>query len=88
MPSLPPSNTPLNRHSLISLENWLIDLGAIKNLEDPCLWTLSMPEWTADLIIKKDELTVIWSQNGKKNNCSFSYGLSREDVQVAINEGP
>ena len=29
-----------------------------------------------------------WRKNGERTECSFPYGLSREDVQIAIYEGP
>tara|TARA_Y100001968_G_scaffold294476_1_gene301105 strand:+ start:144 stop:341 length:198 start_codon:yes stop_codon:yes gene_type:complete len=63
-------------------------LGAVQNIHDPCKWTLSQSGWTAEIIMKKDGLTVSWNQNGNNSNCSFSYGLSRRDVEVAMNQGP
>ena len=85
---MPPSQTPLNQHSLAALESWLDELGAQKSKEDLCLWTLLMPHWSAEIKIEQDELKVTWEQKGKLSYCSFSYGLSRQDVQIAITDGP
>ncbi|WP_320666940.1 DUF3143 domain-containing protein [Prochlorococcus sp. MIT 1307] len=88
MALLPPVQTPLNQHSLAALELWLHELGAKKSKEDLCIWTLLMPNWSAEIKIEQDELKVTWEQNGKSSSCSFPYGLSRQDVQIAITEGP
>ena len=88
MPLLPPSETPLNQHSLAALECWLDELGANKSRKDPCLWTLLMPKWSAEIKIEQDELNVSWEQKGKVSQCVFPYGLSRQDVQTAITDGP
>ena len=88
MSQLPPAQTPLNQHSLAGLESWLKELGAKQNQTDPCLWIWLMPKWSAEIKIKCDELQVTWEKDGKRNQCSFPYGLSRKDIQIAITEGP
>ena len=87
-PPLPPRQTPLNQHSLMSLEAWLHQLGSEQNEEDRCCWTLVMPEWTAEIQINQSELLVVWEKKGRKTKCTFSYALSREDVEAAMVQGP
>ena len=88
MSLLPLSQTPLNQHSLAALEYWLNELGAKKSQKDPCIWSWLMPKWSAEITLEQDELKIVWEQKGKLSQCSFSYGLTREDVQIAITEGP
>ena len=88
MSLLPPAQTPLNQHSLAALESWLNKLGAQKSKKDPSLWVWIMPKWSAEIKMEKDELNVTWEQEGKLSHCSFPYGLSRRDVQIAIEVGP
>ncbi len=85
---LPPAETPLNRHSLFALENWLNQLGAKRSAGDPCLWIWSLPKWTAKIQMAQDDLMVTWEKDGKKKQCFFSYRLSRIDVEQAISQGP
>ena len=88
MSLLPPSETPLNQHSLKALEGWLHELGAKPSENDPCLWNWSMPTWSAEIKMNAENLTILWSKDGKTNQCNFPYGLSRKDVQTALIEGP
>jgi len=85
---LPPAQTPLNQHSLTALESWLNQLGAKQSRKDHCLWVLLLPQWSAEIKMEQDELKVTWEQEGIQSQRSFPYGLSREDVEVAIAEGP
>ncbi len=78
----------MNQHSLTALELWLNELGAEKSNKDPCLWEWKTPKWSAQINMERDELNVTWTQQGKFSHCSFPYGLSRRDVQKAIEEGP
>ena len=86
--NLPPAQTPISRHSLRALETWLCNFGAKKSLSDPCLWGLSIPEWSAEIKFSKDELEVVWEKDQKIVKRSFPYGLSRIDVEEAIRQGP
>ena len=88
MDSLPPHQTPLNQHSLASLELWLTGLGGQRIEEDPCRWLLFMQDWSVEINLEKDSLSVVWEKKGKKKPCSFSYGLPRQDIEMAILEGP
>ena len=88
MTLLPPSQTPLNQHSLSALESWLQYLGAEKSSVDPCKWNLSTSYWSAEIDFLQDELVVVWSQYGQRSQCCFSYALARKDVEAAISEGP
>lgn len=85
---LPPIETPLNQHSLLAIENWLGQLGAKKSSENPSLWIWKTSNWAAEIILGRDELCVVWIREETRSQCCFSYGLSREDVEVAINQGP
>ncbi len=62
MSSLPPEQTPLDRHSLVSLESWLLRLGAERSCEDPCRWIWLRPEWSAEIVLEQEELRVAWEQ--------------------------
>ena len=88
MTSLPLKQTPLNQHSLAALEYWLVELGAERIENDPCSWFLVMPNWSAQIKLEKDSISVIWEKEEQSKPCSFSYGLSREDIEMAILEGP
>ncbi len=88
MTKLPPAKTPLNQHSLTSIELWLSQLGAQKGNDNPCLWTWNMPEWSAEISIKQEELIVVWNQGETKSQFGFPYGLSRQDIEAALKHGP
>ena len=85
---LPPLKTPLNQHSLEALELWLQDIGAEKNDDDPSLWNWAMPKWNAEIKMERELLRITWEKDGVRSQCSFPYGLSRDDVQSAIFQGP
>ncbi len=85
---LPPSTTPLNRHSLNGLESWLRQLGAQRSDDDRCRWTWVLSGWTNEILLAQDELRVTWLKDGQSTSCCFSYGLSRSDVEAAIKQGP
>ncbi len=85
---LPPAHTPLNQHSLAAIEQWLHELGAKKSDKNPCVWLWVQPLWSAELFMEKECLQVIWQKEGKRSQLSFSYALSRSDIQDAIFEGP
>ena len=84
---LPPDNTPLNQHSLGSLELWLNEIGAKKNFEDKSLWELAMPSWSASIRMEKNDLRIIWKKEEKQSQCIFSYSLPRKYVQDVIMDG-
>ena len=88
MISLPPSTTALNQHSLQAIEYWLVELGAVRSEEDPCIWDWRMPTWSAQINVDIGSIRIIWEKNGDQQQCSFPYGLSREDIQSAFFQGP
>ncbi len=88
MQTLPSAKTPLNQHSLKALEHWLATLGAKKSQDNPCIWEWVMPQWAAQVIIKQDELIVIWNEGDVRSQFSFPYGLPRQDVEAALKHGP
>ena len=88
MSQLPSSQTPLNQHSLAAIEAWLHGMGANKSKTDPCLWLWVTPKWSAEIKLERDELQVTWEYEGQSRQRSFTYGLTRYDVQIAIAEGP
>lgn len=47
-----PSDTPINQHSLQSLELWLKDLGATKDIDNPSKWYLLLSNWNATIIFE------------------------------------
>ena len=83
-----PSNTPLNQYSLQSLELWLTDLGANKDINNPSKWYLILSNWHATIIFENEDLSVVWESEGEETKRLFSYCINREDVENAILQGP
>jgi hypothetical protein len=88
MTALPPGQTPLNQHSLRSLELWLESLGASRSGNDPCVWRWHQPEWSAEIRLEQEDLCVSWQASGHSSQRTFPYGLSRLDVEAAMRAGP
>ena len=88
MSFLPPSKTPLNQHSLAALEFWLRQLGATQSKDDPCLWKWNMNQCLAEISINQEELKIVWDQENHNKQFTFPYGLSRQDVESALMQGP
>ena len=83
-----PSNTPINQHSLQSLELWLKTLGAKKDINNPSKWNLLLTNWNATIIFEQEDLSVVWESDGEETKRLFSYCINREDVENAILQGP
>ena len=83
-----PSKKPINQYSLQSLELWLTDLGAVRDINNPSKWYLLLSNWNATIIFEQEDLSVIWESGGQKTKRFFSYGINREDVENAILQGP
>ena len=83
-----PSKKPINQNSLQSLELWLTDLGAVKDINNPSKWYLLLSNWNATIIFEQEDLSVIWQIGGRETKRLFSYGINREDVENAILQGP
>ena len=79
---------PINQNSLQSLELWLADLGAVKDINNPSKWNLLLSAWNATIIFEREDLSVIWESEGKETKRLFSYCINREDVENAILQGP
>ena len=100
MSPLPSPQTPLYHHPLPALEQWLQELGAVQQRGNPCLWDLHRRDWSAEIELEIEELSVRWQQAtapataadgpraGLRNERHFPYGLSRADVEAAILAGP
>ena len=89
MSPLPPPTTPLNQHSLRALEEWLHSLGAEPIDGDRCRWSLVNEAWTAEVRLDREDLVVVWQgADGASAPCALPYGLSRLDVNAAIEAGP
>ena len=82
------SDTPINQHSLPSLELWLKDLGATKDIDNPSKWYLLLSTWNATIIFEQEDLSVVWDSGGKLTKRLFSYCINREDIENAILQGP
>jgi hypothetical protein len=73
----------------MALEQWLRDLGAEPAPDAPSRWTLQAPTWSAELTLEQEDLRVTWLQpEAEPRQCCLPYGLSRADVQAAIQAGP
>ena len=89
MTDLPPPQAPLYNHPLPALERWLLELGAVQRGANSCLWDLQRPDWTAELELQVEELSVRWSSTAVGSvERHFPYGFSRADVEAAILAGP
>ena len=82
------SDTPINQYSLQSLESWLIDLGATKDIDNPSKWYLVLSNWNATIIFEQEELSVVWDSEGVITKRLFSYFINRGDIENAILQGP
>ena len=85
MSDLPPAQAPLYNHPLPALEQWLSQLGAVQRGANSCLWDLQRPDWTAEIELEVEELSVRWQAGVERH---FPYGFSRADVEAAILAGP
>tara|TARA_B000000565_G_scaffold192883_1_gene147351 strand:+ start:1581 stop:1763 length:183 start_codon:yes stop_codon:yes gene_type:complete len=58
--------------------------------DNPCQWMLDRAEWRALLLLEREDLKVIWRPGSPDEmvQCSLPYGLSRADVEAAIQAGP
>ena len=83
-----PSETPINQHSLQSLELWLKDLGATKDVDNPSKWHLILNKWNATISFEQEDLRVVWDSDGELTKRLFSYCINREDIENAILQGP
>ena len=83
-----PSKKPINQNSLQSLELWLTELGAVKDVNNPSKWYLLLSNWNATIIFEQEELSVTWGSGGKETKRLFSYCINRQDVENAILQGP
>ena len=83
-----PSDTPINQHSLQSLELWLKDLGATKDIDNPSKWYLLLSNWNATITFEQEDLFVVWESGGILTKRMFSYCINREDIENAILQGP
>ena len=83
-----PSDTPINQHSLQSLELWLKDLGATIVVDNPSKWYLLLSTWNATICFEQEDLSVVWESGGKLTKRLFSYCINREDIENAILQGP
>ena len=88
MSLLPSPQMPLNNHSLGDFEKWFAEMGAQQSCEDRSKWLLSFSRWSVVIQMGKEDLKVTWCQSGKFITSAFPYGLSRADVEEAINAGP
>ena len=82
------SDMPMNQYSLQSLELWLEDLGAKKDIENPSKWYLMLSNWNAIIIFEQEDLSVIWESEGELTKRLFSYCINRKDIENAILQGP
>ena len=79
---------PINQHSLQSLELWLNNLGATKDVNNPSKWHLKLSDWNATIFFEQEDLSVVWERNGRFTKRLFSYCINRDDIENAILQGP
>ena len=83
-----PSDKPANEYSLQSLELWLKELGATKDIDNPSKWYLLLPNWNATIIFEQEDLSVVWESGGQFTKRLFSYCINVVDIENAILQGP
>ena len=83
-----PSDTPINQHSLQSLELWLKGIGATKDIDNHSKWYLKLSNWNAIIIFEQEDLSVVWESEGELTKRLFSYCINREDIENSILQGP
>ena len=92
IPSVVPDNTAIGRLAgeffARRLHPAFAFLGAVQQRDNPCLWDLRGPSWTAEIELEVEELRVSWHQQGRTVARHFPYGLSRADAEAAILAGP
>lgn len=88
MSSLPSPQAPLYNHPLPALEQWLTDLGAVQRAPHSCVWDLQLSNWSAEIELQVEELSVRWRSDADPVERHFPYGFSRADVEAAILAGP
>lgn len=89
MSDLPPPQAPLYNHPLPALERWLAQLGAVQQGVNSCRWDLRHQDWTAEIELEVEDLSVRWQAPGAEPVLrQFPYGFSRADVEAAILAGP
>ena len=54
------SKKPINQHSLQSLELWLTDLGAVKDINNPSKWYMLLSDWNATIIFEQEDLEKVF----------------------------
>jgi Protein of unknown function (DUF3143) len=95
-----PIDTPLYNHPLPEIERWLISMGCEQDDNELHCWRIDKPEWTADICLDIEELTVRYQPNGDDRSAgatatgdrniyrTFKYSLSRQDIENAVFAGP
>jgi hypothetical protein len=88
--SLPTADTPLYNHPLPSIETWLRSQGCEQDPDNLHHWSVQKANWTADLWMEVDALTVLYLTTDGSNDVqrTFKYSLSRQDLDEAIFAGP
>jgi hypothetical protein len=87
--TLPPQNTPLYNHPLPQIEAWLEAQGCERSQEAAHCWNLERSTWRAEIALESDQMMVRYlNVEGRDLARSFSYALSRQDLQNAIFAGP
>lgn len=90
---LPEKNKPLYSHSLPCVEAWLRSVGFYQSRDDRAVWFVEKPDWHAQLSLDVTDLYIRYLKTGPGNlekdvERRFSYALSREDIENAIQGGP
>jgi Protein of unknown function (DUF3143) len=89
--TLPTPDTPLYNHPLPEIEDWLRSQGCQQDLQELSHWRLKRSNWTADLWLDIDQITVRYSEipeSSQNIQRSFKYSLSRQDIEDAVFSGP
>ncbi|MBD2105033.1 DUF3143 domain-containing protein [Leptolyngbya sp. FACHB-261] len=88
--SLPSPETPLYNHPLPTIEQWLSEHGCRQDDDDRHCWHLEHPNWSAELCLDVEELSVVYFNTGEGRDIrrSFKYSLSRQDIEDAVFSGP
>ncbi len=86
--NLPQADTALYNHPLPAIEHWLASQGCRQDDQNPSIWYITRPEWSAELFMDVEDIRVRYIMGGKDLHRAFPYSLSRRDVEEAIFAGP
>ncbi|WP_414528198.1 DUF3143 domain-containing protein [Nodularia chucula] len=85
------ADKPLYSHPLPQIEQWLKNQGCQQDANELHCWRVERPNWQAEIWLDIEQVTVRYiksSENNQDIQRSFTYSLSRQDIDQAVFSGP